>query len=44
MGNVNASHDKNIGMLEQKVKDMEEAASLAKSDADKVKVRSITKT
>jgi hypothetical protein len=42
MDNVNASHNKNVGILEQKIKELEDAASLAKSDADKLKVRSIT--
>jgi outer membrane murein-binding lipoprotein Lpp len=44
MDNVVASHNKNVGILEQKVKDMEEAASLAKSDANKAKVRSTNVT
>jgi outer membrane murein-binding lipoprotein Lpp len=42
MDSVNTSRNKNVETLEQKVKEMEEAASLAKSDADKVKVRSMT--
>ena len=38
MGDVNAFHHKNVENLEQKVKDMEKEAAVAKSDAEKLKV------
>lgn len=38
MGSVNASHNKNVELLEQKIDELKESLSLAKSEGDKVKV------
>lgn len=38
MGSANASHSKNVELLEQRIQEMNSAASLAKAEAQQVKV------
>jgi hypothetical protein len=44
MGSVNASHSKNIELLEQRIQELNNAKSLAKAETDRVKVRIYAKS
>jgi hypothetical protein len=44
MGSVNASHSKNIELLEQRIQELNNAKSLAKAETNRVKVRIYVKS
>jgi hypothetical protein len=44
MGSVNASHSKNIELLEQRIQELNNTKSLAKAETNRVKVRIYVKS